>query len=450
LRQLQSYGIDSPAVYSEGAIDQIFAQTTVNVSRLVGNHKWLAAQYSVYCSQLMKDLANESTPTQELIKSINAALIVAGLLDRIYSSYLNEVDQMARMHRDQVEYRKMLQEREVDILLLPTTRDTSYSKEIHENIAAANRLRLFTIRVRRLIIVTTPVLKNYEQYGLWVGMMERWTSPAVAYLAWLTLLPRLLKNVFILFKHLTPITLWMSKEEISLGAGTRLSSHLELHWFELANDLVTVTVGLLNCFALTGGASLYLGVSLLAFDVVLATVRACYELHQLQKIKKIYAEMENPDENYLSYLEKRIYYDGLRYKMAVINTVLLLFSASLSIPFIAFNPIIPLIGASLAVLTTIGNLIACQQIERYKPDDKIVYTPREESTPHQESTSRQLSNLTSLSIFPPAVDGLPREGELIVEGESIVSRGSSDATSESSMPEELDLLSRRGSMELSA
>jgi hypothetical protein len=160
--------------------------------------------------------------------------------------------------------------------------------------------------------------------------------------------------------------------------------------------------------------------------------------------------MENPDENYLSYLEKRIYYDGLRYKMAVINTVLLLFSASLSIPFIAFNPIIPLIGASLAVLTTIGNLIACQQIERYKPDDKIVYTPREESTPHQESTSRQLSNLTSLSIFPPAVDGLPREGELIVEGESIVSRGSSDATSESSMPEELDLLSRRGSMELSA
>lgn len=399
LRQFQAYRVQLPSRYRDDAIVQIFEQT-VDISRLVDDHKWLALQYSIYCAQLMADLKNETETLADLTQRIEAALIMAEFLEHLYGRYLNETDQIARMHHDEVEYRKMLRGRGVTVDLLETTRSTSYSKEIHEYIASANRLRLFTLRIRRLLIVIAPVL-NVDQYRHWMGWLEACTSPAVAYLAWLTLLPRLLKNLFLLGKHLTPITWWMSDEEISLDAGTRFSAQLELHWFELANDFVTVSVGLLNCFVLTGSASIHLGVALLAFDVVLATWRAHYELRRLQEIKKSYEEGTNADPAYLSYLEKRIYYEELRHGIAMINTILLLFAASLTIPIIAFNAVIPLIAAALAVLTTIANMIACQQIEHYKPDDKVVHIP------HEPRELPQSPALTTLGLFAyPNLSGL--------------------------------------------
>lgn len=384
LQQLQdTYGINLPSTYREGEIASIFQQPiSINISKLVADHKWVAIQYSLYCAQLIKELEAESDgeTSTRLTQRIETALLMAELLEQLYARYLNETDQIARMHRDQGEYRKILQQRgRSNITLFATTRETSYSKEIHENISAANRLRLFTLRVRRLLIVTTPLLKYYERYCRFINWMEECTGPAVAYLAWMTLFPRLLKNLFLLGKHLAPASLWMSEEERSLDPITRFNAQLELHWFELANDIVTISVGLLNCFVLTGAASIYLGVGLLAFDVVLATWRAHYELQRLNEIKKTYEQMDPADSEYLSYLNKRIRYEELRHEFAMTNTALLLFASTLTLPILtSLDIMIPMIGAALAVLTTIANIVACQHIESedYKPVDKVVYTPR--------------------------------------------------------------------------
>lgn len=384
LQQLRNtYGINLPSGYSEGQIASIFQQPiSINISKLVDDHKWVAIQYSLYCAQIIKELEDEPNGEilTELTQRIETALLMAELLEQLYARYLNEIDQIARMHRDQGEYRKILRDRGLrSISLFDKTRENSYSKDIHENISAANRLRLFTLRVRRLLIVTTPLLEYYERYCRFINWMEECTGPAVAYLAWMTLFPRLLKNLFLLGKHLAPVSLWMSEEELSLDTITRLNAQLELHWFELANDIVTISVGLLNCFVLTGAASTYLGVGLLAFDVVLATWRAHYELQRLDEIKKTYEQMEPADLDYLNYLNKRIRYEELRHEFAMTNTALLLFAATLTLPIItSLNIMIPMIGAALAVLTTIANIIACQHIESedYKPVDKVVYTPR--------------------------------------------------------------------------
>ena len=284
------------------------------IPKLVEDHKWLAIEYSIYCAKLKVDLKNSGVTEPELIHQIKTALMLAEFLEHLYDRYLNETDQIARMHQDEAEYFKMLCSKGIIVDPLKEKRSTSYSKEIHENIVFANRWRLFALRVRRLLIVIAPVL-NSDQYRSWMSWIEECTSPAVAYLAWMTLLPRLLKNLLVLGKHLTPITWWMSDEELSLGPGARLNAHLELHWFELANDLVTVSVGLLNCFVLTGTVSLHLGVALLAFDVVLATWRRHYEIRRLEELKEKYTEIDCENGDYLNYLKKRIYLKKVQSKI---------------------------------------------------------------------------------------------------------------------------------------
>lgn len=396
LRQLNSeyYNISITSDYTEDAISRVLSSSSVDdIAKFIEDHKWLALQYSAYCTQLMDDLKKQHNLDieqaqqidAELTQRLEAALLIAEFLEAIYTDYLDEADDSTQMHNAQIEYRKMLADRG-RTFNRPIEKISSYSlsKIIHEQISSANKIRLFTVRFRRLLIASAAVLTDFKQFGHWMNWIEECTGPLVVYLSWMTLLPRLLKNLFLLTKHLIPSSWWMSEKEMALSEGVRFTAQLERHWFELANDIVTVGVGLLNCFALTGAANIYLGVSLLAFDVALASWRAHYELTRLREIEKTYLDMDNKtpaDLSYLTYLQNRICYEELRHQVAIVNTVLLLLSASLTLPFIAVNLVIPLVGAVLAVLTTIANIIAVNQLEYYKRnyyklDDKISYEPR--------------------------------------------------------------------------
>jgi hypothetical protein len=400
-REFQTYSIDFPSDYEEEIATRILSSESVDMANLIKDHRWLAIEYSAYCAQLMDDLKTKrcinAEAEVELTKRIEAALMIAELLERIYSHYLHETGELASLHNAQSEYRKMLRERGIEVSSIEKISPSSVSRIIHDQISSANRIRLFAVRLRRAFITSAALLTHFEQYCYWINWMDECTAPVVAYLAWLVLLPRLLKNMFILGKHLIPASLWMSEEEMTLDTSVRFAAQLERHWFELANDIMTVGVGLLNCFVLTGAASVYLGFSLLAFDVALASWRAHYELTRLREIEKTYLDMGNKtssDLHYLSYLQKRICYEELRHQVAVANTVLLLLSASLSLSIIAFHVVLPLIGAVLAVLTTIANIIATEKIEHYKVDyykldDKVTYVSRP-------------SALVANSMFPQA------------------------------------------------
>ena len=86
------------------------------------------------------------------------------------------------------------------------------------------------------------------------------------------------------------------------------------------------------------------------------------------------------DEGYLDHLRQRITYEENRLSIMVKNTVGLLVAAAFSLPIIAVNPLLPFIGALIAVLTTILNMIATQRIEQQKPDDKLTYIPTPKGT----------------------------------------------------------------------
>ena len=386
------YAIGLPVQFSAGLIPHVLENAT-DISKLVEDHKWLAIQYSAQCANLMQGLRDEELAKKvdsELLHQIETAYMVAEIMEYIYSQCMSDnedTDELALMRQHQAEFHKMMKDRDRSFQLdAKKPGFSSYSKVVHDEISAANRKRLFIVRVRRLFITLVPVLTDFDEYCKWVRWAEEMSGPVFSYLAWMTLFPRLIKNLTLLFKHLAFEELWMNKER-QLDSNTRLTAQLERHWFELGNDVVTISVGLVNCFILTGAANLYLGISLLAFDVVLASWRAHYELSRLEEIKKSYEEMGiEVDPNFLLYLNKRIEYEHIRHKIAVANTILLLFSTSLTLPILAYSIVIPIIGAALAVLTTIANMLAVQHIEQYKPNDKVVYIAKP---------------LSSLGIFAP-------------------------------------------------
>ena len=379
LRQFQSYDINFPSHYTEDSMALSLVNTDVNWEALIEGHKWLAVQYSTHCVQLMASLnchANEV----DLKKQIEAALMMSVLLEHIYTCYLYETDAIKLMGRHQFIYRNMLRDRGLRLLALSSPDDKpSFSKKIHEIFTTGNRRRLCTVRVRRLLIAAIPLASEFTNYCLWVSWMEQMTAPVVIHLAWMTLSPRLLKNLVLILKHLVPHSSWMTREESSLEWKTRLIAQLELHWFELANDIATVSVGLLNCFVLVGSANIYLGFSLFIFDVALACLRAYFDNRDLKRLEARYQAMPlktSIDAEYLVHLKARIIYEETRLNIMIKNTLGLLLAAALSLPIMAIHPIIPFLGGLIAVLTTILNMMATQHVEKLKPDDKITYTPK--------------------------------------------------------------------------
>lgn len=396
-KHFQNYAPSLPHTYEEGIFGSNDVLKVSEISKIIEDHKWLSVAYSVHCAQLMGDIQQEPVGqfNNEITYRIEVSLLLADFFEHIYKNYMYEKDDLILMRQHQVAYRQMLQERGKSFTVNKQPHLTSVSKVIHDNISVINRYRLFTLRIRRMLIVLAPVLHDFEMFCQWMKWVEDWTASLVAYLAWMNLLPRLLKNLFLLGKHTIPITLWMNEKEMSLAALARFKAQLERHWFELLNDLVTVSVGLVNCFVLVGAANAYLGVGLLAFDVVLAAWRGHYELKRLQEIKAIYVDPQNETEtNYLVCLEKRIAYEELRHEIAIANTILLVSAGVLTSPAFALSLIVPLLGASLAVITTIVNFTANNAIEKYRPNDRIVYTPRSSPPLFSDSTA-----LGALGVF---------------------------------------------------
>lgn len=411
-QQLKSYQIHFPADDSEGNAEYhevniavVIARAKDDIARLIEDHKWLSVQYSAHCAQLMKNLREADA---DVIEQIEVALRMSALLEHLYTIYLYETDAINLMHRHQHIYRQLMRDRGKNIAVSFNPDDKpSISKMIHDLFTTANRRRLYTVRLRRLLIAVTPMVIQFETYCLLVRAMEQWTSSLVSYLAWLTLFPRLSKNLFLMGKHLIP-NRWMSAEEYALGLTTRFVAQFELHWFELANDIATVSVGLLNCFVLTGSVNIYLGFSLFVFDVALAALRAYIDISYLKKLESQYNVMSDKtsiDEGYLVHLRQRIAYEEDRLGIMVKNTLGLLIAAAFSLPILAVNPVFPLIGALIAVLTTILNMIATQRIEQQKPDDKISYIPQAKGNrfalfqpPIQDDMSKNLETENTLIL----------------------------------------------------
>ena len=92
----------------------------------------------------------------------------------------------------------------------------SLSQEIRDNTAFSNWFRLLFTRSKRVLNFLDILDTGSVAFRNFVAILDKYTNPVIAYLAWCFFLPRLTTNLFLAAKHIIPGA-WMSEEEQSLG-----------------------------------------------------------------------------------------------------------------------------------------------------------------------------------------------------------------------------------------
>ncbi|RUQ84485.1 hypothetical protein [Legionella septentrionalis] len=372
---------------------------------LVRNHNLINFDYSILCTQIAHHLAKQNKSAQKLALQMAAALAIAEVLEEVYRNYLYMPREVIRLQGEQQVYREFLKREGFDFtpspqLPVPVSDETGkktlaaevsaqpidrdVSATIRDVTMTSNWARLFTLRTRRFLLLLAPVISPTSAYSKFIREIDKIAAPIVAYFSWLFFVPRLSNNLFMFAKHIIPGS-WMSEQEASVDFKTRFVTQLERRWFELFNDSFWLTAGLINCFILTGvlaPVGIYLSVAMQAFDVLLCTIRYFVEVGRMQEIHTAYAKMlTSTDVNehekiqeiktHLNYLEQRIHYEKKRLLLGIINNAILVVALSLALPTLAVNPIIPFIGALVAVLTTFACFTAVQFLEQQRPVTRV-------------------------------------------------------------------------------
>ncbi|CEG55678.1 hypothetical protein [Legionella fallonii] len=358
-------------------------------TKLVAMHPVVNMEYSILCSQIQHNLSfPERVKKEHLIEQLTAALMIAELLEQLHHHYLAVPREVARLRRHQAIYRSMLTElagysfstespntENVDVGL-------SLSQLVRENTALANWFRLLLTRSKRLFNLLELVGTGSEAYSRFVAMLDQYTNPFFAYLAWCFFLPRFVTNMFLLLKHTIP-GFWMEEKEKSLDWCTRFVAQIQRRWFELGNDVVWITVGLLNCFLFIGPlapVSIYLTVAAFAFDIANTSFRAYIELNRLFELQEYYTALWGKEENeesrqaikeYQNYITHRIQFEQLRLWLSVANAVAVFLSMSLALPFLVSSPVIPFIGAAFLIAVWVASYTLTQMLEQHRPNDIV-------------------------------------------------------------------------------
>lgn len=240
-----------------------------------------------------------------------------------------------------------------------------FSHFFRSQFVEANWWRLFLIRLKRAVDTIQPLIKSTET-GKELAKLSR-LNPAIAQLAWIFYVPRFVMNLTLLLAQ-SPMP-WMNKEDYDLQM-QRFSNEWSERWFELLNDGVWLTVGLVNCFLLAGLPALGLTSGLYLFDVIMAAIKYRVEMQKYQLVaqsvqERIKAQKEqpsfdeaNPDAEYIhlqelqEQLEKKSAQQSKLLTLSVVTAGALFSSMMLAFLATAFAcPPVGLLAASLVIIT---------------------------------------------------------------------------------------------------
>lgn len=349
-------------------------------------HPALTLEYSILCLHIKHNLDYpHQTNQQAILEQLAAALMLSELLEHIHRYYLIVPREVARLCQQQNIYRSLLTELGGYVFTLTSLEQDALSsirsltQEIREDTAWVNWFRLLLTRSKRVLNFLDLVGTGSDSYHRFVGMMDNYTNPFFAYLSWCFFLPRLITNSYLLLKHTIP---WpnMSKKEQALGLGVRMTAQLQRRWFELANDIIWITVGVLNCFVFAGPIAVY--ASLLAFvlDVILVSLRAWIELRRLYQLHAQYTAMgeneQNPEEKkaimaFKLHLNRRIEFEAMRFSLSISATTAVFLAMFMGLPSLAINPIVPFIGSLILIAIWAINFYLTRVIESHRPNDAV-------------------------------------------------------------------------------
>lgn len=225
----------------------------------------------------------------DLNASLKHLLMVLTKRRYLHKNLLVTCGQTKQMDHNIKKFKRVLSASEIDTAKIEND-ETAQQKEANEDksfmpagsssqfrrlFVEVNWWRLFLIRIRRVgdaltLIANTPM-----------GSPE--INKALSYLGWIFYVPRILVNLYLFTQHVFfPLT----KEEKGLPMSLRLKVQLWRRWAELANDIVWLVVGLINCFILTGLSALGLTAGLYFFDILVAGLRYAFEMKKQNRIRE--------------------------------------------------------------------------------------------------------------------------------------------------------------------
>jgi hypothetical protein len=162
---------------------------------------------------------------------------------------------------------------------------------------------------------------------------------------------------------------------------------MKRRWFELANDLVWFSAGLLNCFYFVGALApfaFYVSLAAFAIDIILSLTRTYIELSRLYELHAQYAAMLNEVNSakeekqiyeQLKAIDKQIAFEQYRLISHLITTVAIFLCICCALPIFAANPIIPVIGAICLAMICVINFALTEEIAKSRPVDTIERSP---------------------------------------------------------------------------
>lgn len=186
-----------------------------------------------------------------------------------------------------------------------------------------------------------------------------------SYLAWVFFIPRFIVNLLELLRVLfgsLPIFAGLSDLEKEYGLWRRLKFCLKEIGFQLANDSMWISAGIITCFSLAGSLpiiGIYIMLAAQAYDLFVMLIRNYFErdvLNTVQDVLKNIKENKKKDypEHFLTNLGNRIAFDEKVLLYAICNFALLLMCVALMTSgFASINPFIPLIAGLVTVIAAL-------------------------------------------------------------------------------------------------
>lgn len=361
------------------------------------SHPILIVQYDALCIRLIALLNAKIETSADLNfylplieQTLERALILNMQLAAIYKcSGVHSVEQQNQLVNQgkkllffKNSLKDPLQEQPLPPHEKQTTTPSPSVQKIRSNTREWNPFRFAFNRLRRIFLTLPPAIKSFsfnsDTLSSAIQRVDKIVGPFLNYLGCVFLIPRLLANLVELARHL----ILPQGLETTLSWQERLQLQWQERWFELANDVIWVPGNLLCGLFLLGPLApvgLTLSISLFAWDIVTAAIRASLELHRIRTLlKEEENKLANLPKNSSGYLEQEQYikalnnhftYEKKRHALSIINTSLVTLFTAIALSFFIIHPIAPLLGACALFVTTIVSYILGKRLT--KPQNKL-------------------------------------------------------------------------------
>lgn len=356
------------------ALSKILVQEDASLSMEYGAYRsFLRSSLQVYHDELTAGADYSPKNTEETTHQVYELLDLSILLEQKYTYLINPTTiTIERLQKDQKEAISWLGNHGYGIgkinnsypLIDKTTvaikTDLPGSATVRDITEKTNKYRLFLARFWRFLRLFVAYLQNSYYTGL-MFLANPIASMTILYVAIVFFIPRMITTISNLLKHVF-LNKNMSKEEKELGFWLRFNAQWMRLWSDASNDAAWITNGILQLVYFVGPLLpfvIFLSVATCAYDLATACLRFALRTYQFDQLTQEYRNIssyEQPMDSYLIHLNNRITQEKRMLYLNVFNFFVLFVGMGLALPWIiVFNPVLPLVGAVMAVFITLVN-----------------------------------------------------------------------------------------------